>query len=84
MGKHKAQELKKLAEYVKQKHEKQAKDLNNLQKYKKIQTRVWAASELILGPKHNPIERTAIYKPTTEDLLTHPNKIIKVTLKFKI
>ena len=40
MGKPKAQELKKLAEYVKQKHEKPAKDLNNLQKYKKIQTRV--------------------------------------------
>ena len=54
----------------------------NLQKHNKIQTIVWVASELILGPKHKPIERTAIYEPTTGDLLTDPEEIMKATLNY--
>ena len=38
-----------------------ADDLGKMQVHKKIQTIIWAAKEIIIGPKHGPIEKTAIY-----------------------
>ena len=39
---------------------------------------------MILGPKHKPVERMAIYQPTTQDLLTDPKDILATTLKYKV
>ena len=30
--------------------------------------------KMVMGPKHKPAERTAIYEPTTKDLLTDEQK----------
>ena len=37
-----------------------------------------------MGPEHKPAERTAIYKPTTKDLLTDEQKIREATLKYNV
>ena len=37
--------------------------------------------EFIVGPKHKPAERTAIYDPKNNDLLTEEKKILATTLE---
>ena len=37
-----------------------------------------------MGPKHKPAERTAIFEPTTKDLLTDEQKIREATLKYNV
>ena len=39
---------------------------------------------MVMGPKHKPAERTAIYEPTTKDLLTDEQKIREATLKYNV
>ena len=36
------------------------------------------------GLKHKPAERTAIYEPKTQNLLTDESKILKTTLNYNI
>ena len=40
--------------------------------------------KIVMGPKHKPAERTAIFEPTTKDLLTDEQKIQEATLKYNI
>ena len=40
--------------------------------------------EFLVGPKHKPAERTAIYEPTTQSLLTDESGILKATLKYNV
>ena len=37
-----------------------------------------------MDPKHKPAERTAIYEPTTQNLLTDESEIFKATLNYNI
>ena len=40
--------------------------------------------KFIAGPKHKPAERTAIYSPTRNDLLTDKKEILDATLRYNI
>ena len=40
--------------------------------------------KIVMGPKHKPAERTAIYEPTTQDLLTDEKNILDATLKYNV
>ena len=40
--------------------------------------------EFLMGPKHKPAERTTIYEPTTQNLLTDESEILKATLNYNI
>ena len=37
-----------------------------------------------MGPKHKPAKRTAIYEPTTQNLLTDESEILKETLNYNV
>ena len=37
-----------------------------------------------MGPKHKPAERTAIYDPKSDDLLTDKKKILYATLRYYV
>ena len=39
---------------------------------------------MLMGPKHKPAERTAIYEPTSQSLLTDETEILDATLKYNI
>ena len=38
--------------------------------------------EFVVGPKHKPAERTAIYDPKSKDLLTDKKEILDATLRY--
>ena len=38
--------------------------------------------EFIIGPKHKPAERMAIYDPKNNDLITDENEILATILKY--
>ena len=40
--------------------------------------------EFVVGPKHKPAERTAIYNPKSKDLLTDNKEILDATLRYDI
>ena len=46
--------------------------------------KAWKVGKMLLGPKHKPIERTAIYEPTTQDFLKDPKDILAKTMKYKV
>ena len=50
--------------------------MNNIQQFESVEPKIWEAGKMILGPKHKPVERMAIYQPTTQDLLTDPKDIL--------
>ena len=37
-----------------------------------------------MGPKHETAEQTAIYEPTTQNLLTDESEILKATLNYNV
>ena len=67
MGKYKVNELKTLITFCKGKIE---KDRKNLKEINSMKGKIWEMGKIVMGPKHKPAERTAIYEPTTQDLLT--------------
>ena len=40
--------------------------------------------EFLMGRNHKPAERTAKYKPTTQNLLTDESEILTATLNYNI
>ena len=58
--------------------------MNNIQQFESVDPKIWEAGKMILGPKHKPVERMAIYQPTTQDLLTDPKDILTTRLKVGI
>ena len=46
--------------------------------------KVKIVDEVLRGPKHKVPERTAIFDPKTEELITDETKILATTLKYNI
>ena len=40
--------------------------------------------EFIIGHKHKPAERMAIYDPENNDLITDENEILATTIKYNV
>ena len=38
--------------------------------------------EFLVGPKHKPAERTAIYEITSQSILTNESEILDATLRY--
>ena len=82
MGKYKAKELKSLSQFVKKKHKNISNDRKKLKEINSMNGKIWEMGKMVMGPKHKPAERTTIYEPTTQDLLTDEKKIFDATLKY--
>ena len=46
--------------------------------------KIWEVGKIVMGPKHKPAEKTAIYEPTTQDLLTDEENILDTTLRYNV
>ena len=46
--------------------------------------KIWEVGKIVMGPKHKPAERTAIYEPTTQDLLRDEKNILEATLRYNV
>ena len=80
--KHKA--VKELSEIVKE-HKKIDYDVQERMKAEKsLAVKIKMVDEVIMGPKHKVHERTAIFDPKTEKLLSEENEILASTLKYNI
>ena len=73
MGKYKAKEIKDLSDFIKEKRKKYR--IQTLQEAKSVIEKIMKVGEFIMGPKHKPAERTAIYDPKSDDLLTDKKEI---------
>ena len=84
VGKHKAKELKTLSQIVKEKHKNISNDRKKLKEINSINGKIWEMGKMVMGPKHKPAEQTAIYEPTTQDLLMVEKKLRDATLKYNV
>ena len=57
-------------------------NLKTLKDTKSTSGKIMKVGGFCMGPKHRPPERTAIYYPTTQNLLTDESEILKATLKY--
>ena len=48
---------------------------------KTVSDKIQRVGEIIMGPKHKPAERCAIFDPVTNELITDENEILSTTLK---
>ena len=63
LSKYKSRELKTISEYGRIQHKPYADNTGKMQMHKKIQSMIWAAKDIILGPKYVAIEKTTITYP---------------------
>ena len=70
MGKYKAKEVKDLSDYVKENRKKTKNRFEEIKLAKSVTVKIMKVGEFIIGPKHKPAERTAIYDPENNDLIT--------------
>ena len=82
MGKYKAKEVKELSEYVKANKKKMKTRHDELQAAKTLTDTIQKVGEFIIGPKHKPAKRMAIFDPVTNELTT--DEILATTLKYNI
>ena len=59
-------------------------NIHTLKDTKYINERIMKVGEFLMGPKHKPSERTAIYEPINQNLLTDKSEILKATLNYNI
>ena len=75
MGKYKAEEVKDLSDYVKENRKQIKTRHEEIQAAKTVTEKIMRVGEFIIGPKHKPAERMAIYDPENNDLITDENEI---------
>ena len=84
MSKHKHNAVKELSDIVKE-HKKIDYNVQEKMKAEKaLAMKIKIVDKVIMGPKHKVPERTAIFDPQTEELLTDENEILATTLKYNI
>ena len=84
MDKFEAKEIRELSEYVKANRKKIKTRHEEIQAAKTVSDKIQKVVEFIIGPKHKPAERMAIFDPVTNELITDENKILATTLKYNI
>ena len=78
MGKYKAKEVKELSEYVKANKNKHKTLPEEIKSAKTVMDKVQRVEEFVMGPKHKPAERCAIFGPVTNELIL---KHLKIKMK---
>ena len=78
-------EVKELSEYVKAHTKKKYNIREGLKAEKSVAMKIKIkVGEVLMGPKHKAAERSAIFDPVTDKLITGENKILSTTLKYSI
>ena len=84
MSKYKHKAVKDLSDQVKE-HKKIDYNIQEKMKAEKaLAMKVKIVDKVLRGPKHKVPERTAIFDPQTEELITDENEILATTLKYNI
>ena len=73
MGKYKAKEVKDLSDYVRENRMKKKNRHKEIKLAKSVTKKIMKVGEFIIGPKHKPAERMAIYDTLNNDLITVKN-----------
>ena len=84
MGKFKAKEVKDLLDYIKENRKKTKNRFEEIKLAKSETEKIMKVEEFIICPKHKPAERTAIYDPENNDLITDEQEILATTLKHSV
>ena len=82
LGKYKARED--LSSFVKERTKKTKDCLKTLKETKSTTEKIMKVGVFLVGPKHKPVQKTAIYEPTSKSLLKDATEILDATLKYNL
>ena len=84
MSKYKHKAVKDLSDTVKDHNKIDYNIQEKMKAEKALAMKVKIVDKVLRGPKHKVPERTAIFDPQTEELITDENEILATTLKYNI